>query len=146
MLIRRPAADVFQALIDPEITTRFWFTRSSGRLEAGQRVTWEWEMFNHSIDVDVDVVEENRRIVIRWPAYGSDEQTAVEWTFTAHPNQTTFVAVTNTGFTGTADEVTKQAIDAAEGFALVLAGMKAVLEHDLDLNLIADRYPAGHEH
>jgi uncharacterized protein YndB with AHSA1/START domain len=147
MLIRRPVADVFQALIDPKITTKFWFTRSSGRLEAGKRVTWDWEMFKHSVDVDVDVVEENKRIVIRWPAHGSDAQTAVEWTFTALADETTtFVTVTNTGFTGTADEVTSQATDAAEGFALVLAGMKALLEHNLELNLVADRFPAGHGH
>jgi uncharacterized protein YndB with AHSA1/START domain len=40
MLIRTPAADVFEAIVNPEITTQFWFTRSSGRLVArdGHRV------------------------------------------------------------------------------------------------------------
>lgn len=33
MLIRRPVMDVFEAFIDPDITTTFWFTKSSGRLE-----------------------------------------------------------------------------------------------------------------
>ena len=33
MLIRRPPEDVFEAFADPAITTRFWFTKSSGRLE-----------------------------------------------------------------------------------------------------------------
>ena len=32
MLIRRPVADVFEAFINPDITTKFWFTKSSGRL------------------------------------------------------------------------------------------------------------------
>ena len=36
MLIRRPVADVFEAFINPDVTTRFWFTGSSGRLEAGR--------------------------------------------------------------------------------------------------------------
>jgi uncharacterized protein YndB with AHSA1/START domain len=27
MLIRRPADEVFEAFIDPEVTTKFWFTR-----------------------------------------------------------------------------------------------------------------------
>jgi len=39
MLIRRPVADVFDAFVNPELTTKFWFTRSSGRLEAGKRAT-----------------------------------------------------------------------------------------------------------
>jgi uncharacterized protein YndB with AHSA1/START domain len=30
MLIRGPARDVFAALTDPALTTRFWFTKSSG--------------------------------------------------------------------------------------------------------------------
>ena len=30
MLIRKPVSSVFQAFIDPQITSRFWFTKSSG--------------------------------------------------------------------------------------------------------------------
>jgi uncharacterized protein YndB with AHSA1/START domain len=144
MLIRRPVAEVFEALIDPEVTTRFWFTRSSGKLEAGKRVRWEWDMYDHSVDVDVDVVEENKRVVMRWPAYQGGGQTTVEWTFTPRRNDTTFVVVTNTGFTGDQPAMAKQAVEATGGFALVLAGMKALLEHGIELNLIRDRFPDGH--
>jgi uncharacterized protein YndB with AHSA1/START domain len=44
MLIPRPAAEVFEAFVNPDITTQFWFTRSSGRLEPGKQVEWAWEM------------------------------------------------------------------------------------------------------
>jgi uncharacterized protein YndB with AHSA1/START domain len=44
MLIRKPVADVFEAFINPDITTKFWFTKSSGRLEVGKQVEWDWEM------------------------------------------------------------------------------------------------------
>ena len=30
-----------------------------------------------------------------------------------------------------------------EGFALVLAGLKALLEHNIRLNLVRDRHPDG---
>jgi hypothetical protein len=76
MLIRKPVAAVFEAFIDPDITTRFWFTRGSGRLEVGKQIQWDWEMY---------------------------------------------------------------------GLSLVLAGLKALLEHDVRLNLVADRYPRGIE-
>lgn len=46
MLIRKPAADVFNAFADPAVTTKFWFTKSSGKLEAGKRVHWDWEMYD----------------------------------------------------------------------------------------------------
>ena len=146
MLIRRPVADVFEALIDPEVTTKFWFTRGTGKLEAGKRVRWDWEMYGHSTDVDVDAVEENKRVSMRWPAYEGDTQTTVEWTFAARPDNTTFVAVTNTGFTGDQDAIAKEAIGATGGFTLVLAGMKALLEHNIELNLVRDRFPEGVEH
>jgi hypothetical protein len=43
MLIRKPVADVFEAIVTPEITTNFWFTKASGRLEIGKSVQWERE-------------------------------------------------------------------------------------------------------
>ncbi|HKF80092.1 MAG TPA: hypothetical protein VKB17_04635, partial [Thermoleophilaceae bacterium] len=48
MLIRRPPGEVFQALIDPAITTRFWFTGSSGKLVPGASLRWDWEMYGVS--------------------------------------------------------------------------------------------------
>ncbi|MEN2665916.1 hypothetical protein [Listeria aquatica] len=45
LLIRKPVSEVFQAFIIPEITTRFWFSKSSGKLVQGEKVTWEWEMY-----------------------------------------------------------------------------------------------------
>jgi hypothetical protein len=38
-------------------------------------------------------------------------------------------------------EVLAQIRDSTGGFSLVLAGLKAYLEHNLQLNLIADRFP-----
>ncbi len=135
MLIRRPAAEVFEAFVDPEVTARFWFTRGSGRLEAGRRVEWEWEMYGVSVTVDVKVVEPDTRIVVEWP------DATVEWRFAAVDEASTFVTITNRGFTGDGDALVKQATDAMEGFALVLAGCKAWLEHGIRLNLVPDRFP-----
>lgn len=143
MLIRRPVAEVFEAFIDPAITTKFWFTKSSGRLETGSQVRWDWEMYDSGTDVHVKSIESNKRILIVWMAYGAP--TAVEWIFTAYPDNTTFVSITNSGFQGTQEEIAEQALSSTEGFTFVLAGLKAFLEHDINLNLIADRFPKGSE-
>ena len=143
MLIRRPVAEVFQAFIDPAITTKFWFTRSSGRLAPGARVRWDWEMFNASAQVTVREIEQDRRIVIAW---GDDESTTtVAWLFTPRADGTTFVSVTNAGFQGDEGAIIRQVIDATEGFTLLLAGLKAFLEHRIQLNLVADRFPTPTE-
>jgi uncharacterized protein YndB with AHSA1/START domain len=143
MLIRKPVADVFEAFVNPEVTTKFWFTRSSGRLEEGKQVQWDWEMYGLSIPVTVKAVERCKRILIEWPGAGSP--TTVEWAFTSCEGDTTFVDITHAGFTGDGDALVKQATDSSQGFSLVLAGLKALLEHDVKLNLVADRYPKGRE-
>ena len=143
LLIRKPVAEVFEAFVNPEITTRFWFTKSSGRLEEGKQVQWDWEMYEISILVTVKVVEPNKRIVIEWPGYGAPN--TVEWTFAAQEDGTTFVRITNSGLQGSGDELVKQATDSMQGFTIVLAGLKALLEHNVVLNLVADRFPKGIE-
>ena len=139
MQIRKPVAEVFQAFVDPSITSNFWFTRGSDRLEVGKPITWEWEMYNFSVEVTVKELEPNKRIRLDWGAYGS--ATEIEWIFSSLPDDTTFVSVTNRGFTGDGDQVVKQAIESTEGFAFVLAGAKAWLEHGIALNLVGDRFP-----
>ena len=142
MLIRKPVAEVFEAFINPQVTSKFWFTKSSGRLETGKEIRWDWEMYGASAQVDVKAIEENKRILIEWGEPGA--MTTVEWTFTPRADDTTFVRVTNSGFSGDGDEVVKQALDSTEGFTLVLAGLRAVLEHEGLLNLVTDRFPDEH--
>jgi len=141
MLIRRPVARVFEAFVDPAITSRFWFSKGSGRLEAGRQVRWDWEMYGFSAPVDVKAVEENRRILVEWN--GPDTPTSVEWTFEPEAEDRTFVTVKNWGFHGDADKVVAQALDSAGGFSFVLAGLKAFLEHGIELKLIEDHAPAA---
>jgi uncharacterized protein YndB with AHSA1/START domain len=69
MLIRRPADEVFEALADPAITTRFWYTKSTGRMTQGTELTWAWEMYQVSSTVRVLDVEPGRRIRFSWDAH-----------------------------------------------------------------------------
>lgn len=140
MLIRRPVAEVFEAFVDPAITSKFWFTKSSGRLEPGNTITWEWEMYGASTQVRVQAVEPNQRILIEW----DEPPCPVEWLFTPYTDDTTLVRIANWGFHGSDDQVVAQAIDSQGGFSFVLAGLKALLEHHVALNLVADHQPDAH--
>ena len=141
MLIRQPVAKVLGAFVDPSITTKFWFTKSSGRLEVGKRITWQWEMYDASTHVTAKIVEPNKRIVIEWDGYSG--RTTVEWKFASQTNNATFVSITESGWTGTGDELVEYATTATQGFTWTLAGLKALLEHNVRLNLVADRFPRG---
>jgi uncharacterized protein YndB with AHSA1/START domain len=137
MLIRKRAEDVFEAFVNPAITTKFWFTRSTGKLEEGKQVRWEWEMYGVSAEVRVKAIEPPNRILIEW----NDPPLPVEWLFTSRPDGTTLVTISNWGFRGNDDEVVKQALDSMGGFSFLLAGLKALLEHNVALNLVGDHSP-----
>ena len=139
MLIRRPPAEVFEAFVDPEITSKFWFTHGSGRLDASSEVSWEWRMYGVSTPVKVREIVEDEKIVVEW----NDPPSTVAWTFTPMPDGATFVSIRNSGFSGESDQQVDEAIASTEGFTLVLAGAKAWLEQGLTLGLIGDRHPKG---
>jgi len=139
MLIRRSLAECYEAFVNPEITTKFWFTKSDGRLEPGKNVRWEWEMFSVSDVAIVKALEENRRIVLEWEG----DPTTVEWEFEALSETTTLVKISNWGFIGDLEAVMAQAIDAKGGYTIVLAGLKALLEHGIELDLVRDQFPDG---
>lgn len=140
MLIRRPVGEVYEAFIDPAITSKFWFSHGSARLDAGKPVTWNWAMYGVSSKVAVRQLVPDRKILIDWDA-GTEQASIVEWSFSERDGGSTFVEVANSGFLGDADAQVGHAIGSTDGFALVLAGLKAWLEHGIRLNAVGDRHP-----
>ena len=138
MLIRRPVEEVFNAFIDPSVTEKFWFSRSSGPLRVGETVTWYWDYYGVFGEVLVTAIEKNKQIKIEWP-------TPVEWLFASDDDGTTFVTITASGFTGSDDDKVAQALESTEGFNLVISACKALLEHGIQLNLVADKCPKSGE-
>jgi len=136
MLIRRPVASVFEAIVDPAITTKFWFTRSSGPLEPGKQVRWDWQMYGVSTDVVVKELAPHERVVMEW-----DDGIRVDWRFSQRGADQTFLSVTETGYSGTGDEIVARALDSTGGFTMVLCALKAWLEHGIRLNVVADKAP-----
>lgn len=139
LLIRKPVAQVFEALIDPAITSRFWFSKGSSRLETGKRIRWDWEMYGVHTEVDVKAIEPSKRILIEWN--GPENPTLVEWTFEDKGNNTTFVVVENTGFKGDADKIMAEVIDSTGGFTFLIAALKVFLEHGIEPNFVVDHAP-----
>ena len=137
MLIRKPVSQVFQAFIDPKITTNFWFTKSSGPLEVGKTITWTWEMYGVSATVLVKDIVPNKKISTEW----GDPATQVVYEFTALTEDTTYVIIKNYGFKKVGDKLIQVIKDSTGGFTTVLDGLKAYLEFNIKLNLIGDKFP-----
>lgn len=146
MLIRKPVNEVFEAMVNPEITSKFWFTKSSGPVEAGKTLEWEWGQFGVSDTVDILKVRTNEYISLKWKL--GDLKTLVEMVFESYSDTSTLFKVTESGFWGSdpaGDEKLEEKINLMlgqnGGWSIVLINMKAWLEHELDLNLIADHNP-----
>jgi len=137
MLIRKPVQEVFQAFIDPKITINFWFTKSSGPLEVGKTVRWEWEMYEVSSNVHVKEIIQNKKISVEW----DDPPTTVDFEFDAVTDDSTYVIIKNYGFNQSGEDLIEQIKDNTGGFTTVLDGLKAYLEHGIQLNLVADKFP-----
>jgi len=60
-------------------------------------------------------------------------------------SDTTYVEVSESGFTGTGDELVRYVADSTCGFTFVLSALKALLEHNIALGLVLDAHPADLE-
>lgn len=137
MLIRRPIQEVFEAFINPEITTNFWFTKSTGKLEEGKTITWEWEMYAAKSEVKVLQIIPNKLIKTEWGLFSNN----VDYEF-KEMEKGTLVIIKSYGYSETGDALLSVINDNTGGFTTVLDGCKAYLEHGINLRLIEDKFPS----
>lgn len=136
MLIRKAAEEVYYAFIDPSITTNFWFTRSSGALEEGKEVTWEWEMYGASAKVSVKELKPFEKISIEW----GEPATTVDFLFEKIDENKTYLVIRNYGFASEGNDLIREIQDNTGGFTTVVDGLKAYLEYGIRLNLVGDKF------
>ena len=133
MLVRRPAAEVYEAFADPDKIRRFWLAGSSGRLETGAKVHWTFKVAGAEADVEVVEADPGRLLDLRW-----DDGQPLRFTFEARGSKT-LAGVRVTDFAG--DEPAAVATETMSGFTLVLASLKVYLEHGIEGDLMYDKFP-----
>ena len=136
MLIRKPVNLVFDAFINPTHTVNFWITGSSGPLEENKSVTWEWKMYGASAQVNVIQVISSKLIVFEW----GEPTVSVKIEFDSQDIYTR-VTITESGYKLEGTELIDKVVDSTGGFTTVLDGLKAYLEHGINLKLISDKHP-----
>jgi uncharacterized protein YndB with AHSA1/START domain len=134
LLIRRPAADAYRAFVEPEMLTQFWLARASQALAPQSRARWEFLVAGAAATLEVRSMIKNRQIATAW-----DDDTTIDFTFKELEPELTSVCVTQAGFSGSPEEVVAKALDATQGFTLVLCELKALLEQNVSLNAVRDK-------
>jgi uncharacterized protein YndB with AHSA1/START domain len=134
LLVRRPTKDVFEAVVDPGKIAQYWISRSSGPLEPHATVHWEFKVPGAEVDTTVTRFERNRALEFVW-----SDGTRVSWRFEEHESGGTVVDIAIAGFSGEQGEVVEAALDATQGFTIVLCDLKTYLESGVSARLCHDK-------
>ena len=139
--IGKPVHDVFEAVVNPDILSQYFTTGGAqGRLEAGAVVTWDFHDFPGAFPVNVVEVVEDEKIVLRWggpedaldPDESGERLTTVTLTFQPLDGDRTLVQISEHGWKSTEPGLAAS-YDNCEGWTSMLCGMKAWLEHGINL-------------
>jgi uncharacterized protein YndB with AHSA1/START domain len=133
MIIWAPATEVISAFVAPDQLARFWLSSSSAPLAVGVTVHWKFMVPGAEADATATRLEPGRGLSWKW-SDGTTVDIDVE-----PADGGTAVTLVNAGFEGTAEEIVEAALNATEGFALVLADLKTLLESGGSAHLVRDK-------
>lgn len=133
MLIRRPASDVFNAFVQPELIKKFWLKHTTGPLGQGAQVEWEFMVPGVTERVRVTAFDAPHRIAFTWSEGGLD----VDMKFAEERPGITTASVEVRGFER--DGGTEPVVNATEGFSIVLCDLKVLLETGNSASLVKDK-------
>lgn len=131
-VIKAPVDKVFNTIADQAAISTFFTDASSGPLTTGATVHWRFDELGIDIDVRVEEVVPNRRIVASWPASrGVGYPTTFTFTFESRVDSTV-IHVSETGWRPDRLGI-ESAFDQCSGWTHFFASLKARLEHNVDL-------------
>lgn len=128
--ILKPVNEVFEAIIDPDKMSKYFISKSSGRMEAGKQIMWKFPEFDTEFPIRVGKIENNKYISYSWDDDGME--LLVEITLKPQGNSSTLITVTENSRNN--DEAgIKWLMGNTEGWANFLACLKAYLEYGINL-------------
>ena len=135
--INKPVAEVFQAVVDAEIMTRYFTDSVSSDLIPGQEVQWTWDHYGTN-PVFVKTVTPHSLIEITLDSRNWEKTTdeayevLVSMEFEELDERTTMVSISESGWRNDAAGY-KGSHDNCGGWQDMLCCLKAFLEYGIDL-------------
>ena len=130
--IRKPAAEVFDAVVRPEKLSGYFVQAASGPLAEGATVKWQFAEVPEANDVVVREVVRDQRIVFEWPAEDGGYNTRVEMAFKPLDDESTMVQISESGWREDAAGI-KASYGNAGGWMHMMCCLKAYLEYGINL-------------
>jgi uncharacterized protein YndB with AHSA1/START domain len=130
--IRKPTAQVFEAVVNPQKLSGYFVQTASGPLAEGATVKWSFDEAPEPFDVVVREVVKDQRIVFEWPAEAGDYSTRVEMVFKPLDGANTMVQISESGWRTDPASI-KASYGNAGGWMHMLACLKGYLEYGINL-------------
>lgn len=129
MLVQSDPASIHAAFVEPELLSRFWLKRSSGPLQCGVPVTWDFRVPGASETTIAEELIPPGLISFRW-----SDGTRVRIEIDEATRGASIVRIA-AGPCASASE----AVALAEGFCIVLCDLKILLESGKSPGLVKDK-------
>lgn len=130
--ILKPVHDVFEAIVDPDKLSVYFISKSSGRMESGRELIWQFPEMDLEFPIKVRGIEKDRYVSYSWKD-GDQVETFVEITLRPrNESASTFVTITEKS-RGNDKAGLKWLQSNTEGWANFLACLKAYLEYGINL-------------
>ncbi|MCD8826300.1 SRPBCC domain-containing protein [Staphylococcus gallinarum] len=123
MQINVPVHKAYEAFVNPEEISGFWFSHSSERWETGKTITLKYAEYNAELDIEIVHIEENRLIQFTWGNHPVDIH------FEENDNGV-IVTTIEQDFDKTEVE---QLLGQKEGWVYMLSCLKAYLEYNVKI-------------
>lgn len=130
--IRKPVAEVFDAVVDPKKLSGYFVQNASAPIAAGTTVKWRFAEVPGEHDVVVREVARNERIVLEWEASEGGYRTRIEMAFKPLDAGNTMVQISEAGFRDTAAGI-KSSYGNCGGWMHMMCCLKASVEYGINL-------------
>ncbi len=130
-MIAAEPARILDAFVEPDMLSRFWLASASAPLRLGQASHWTFLVPGAEAEATATALDRPHRLAWDW-----SDGTGVEITLEPEGAETV-VAIACSGFDGSAETQVATALVTTEGFAIVLADLKTLLESGQSAGLTA---------
>ena len=129
--VLKPAHEVFEAIVDPAKMSNYFISSSTGRMEEGKTLTWQFPEFDMKFPVKVDRIVNDELISYRWDDLDGTE-TQVEINLKKMEGESCIVTVTEKSRDNNEEGINWLRRN-TEGWANFLACLKAWMEYGINL-------------
>lgn len=130
--IRKPVAEVFDAVVNPKKLTGYFTKTASGPMTEGSTVMWSFVEFPGEFPVKVRQVVQDSKLVFNWESEEGGYDTTVEMEFKPLDDKNTMVLIREHGWKES-PKATELAMKNHTGWMHMVCSMKASLEYGINL-------------